>query len=67
MPFHSKPGDHLYKIFLCHRRAACGRPIYAATNMKENRASRSGHGGIGIVADLDEPMISEITRAHFFV
>jgi hypothetical protein len=60
VPFRTKPGYQLYKIFLCHRRAASGRPIYAAADMKKNRAPCPGHWWIGIVANLNEPVISEI-------
>src|SRR4026207_395154 len=67
MPFRSKPGNQFYKIFLRHRRATSGRPIHAAPDMKKNRAACAGHGWIGIVANLNEPVISEIARAHFFV
>src|SRR5436190_5752198 len=67
MPFRSKPGNQLYKIFLRYRRAPGGRPIHAAPDMKKNRAPCAGHGWIGIVANLNEPVISEIARAHFFV
>src|SRR6266498_3940250 len=67
MTFRSQPGDQLHKIFLRHRRATSSRPIHAAANMKKNRAPRAGHWWIGIVPNLNEPVISEITRAHFFV
>src|SRR5262245_12236947 len=67
MPCRSKPGNQLYKIFLRHRRATGRRPIHAAPDMKKNRATCAGHGWIGIVANLNEPVISEIARAHFFV
>jgi hypothetical protein len=60
MPVRSKPGDELYKIFLCHRRATSGRPIHAAADMKKNRAPCAGHRRIRIVANLNEPVISEI-------
>src|SRR6266487_3501502 len=67
MPFRSQPGDQLYKIFLCHRSAASGRPIHAAADMKKNRAPCAGHWWIGIVADFGEPVISKITGTHLFV
>src|SRR5262245_7872562 len=35
--------------------------------MKKNRASCAGQRWIGIVPNLDEPVISKIARAHFFV
>src|SRR5437773_9827004 len=67
MPFRTKPGDQLYKIFLCHCRAASGRPIHAAADVKKNRAPCAWHWWIGIVADLDEPVISKITGTHLFM
>src|SRR4029077_16056088 len=67
MSFRTKPGDELYKIFLWHRRAASGRPIYAAADMKKNRAPCARYWWIGIVADFDEPVISKITGTHLFV
>src|SRR5438552_15278968 len=63
----SQPCDQLHEIWLCHRRTARGRPINAAPNMKKNRAACAGYWRIGVVSDLDEPMIRKITRAHFFV
>src|SRR5438552_2279621 len=62
-----KPGDQLYKIFLCHCRAASGRPIHAAADVKKNRAPCARHWWIGIVADFDKPVISKITGTHLFV
>src|SRR5690349_2683403 len=35
--------------------------------MKKNCAPRAGHWRIGIMPDLDEPLICEIARAHFFM
>src|SRR6266545_129605 len=67
MTFRSQPGDQLHKVFLYHRRATSSRPIHAAADMKENRAPCAGHWWIRIVANLNEPVISEIARAHFFV
>src|SRR5436309_11723218 len=67
MAFRAQPRDQLHQIFLRHRRAASGWPVHAAPNMKKNRASRAGHRWIGIVADLNEPLIREIAGAHFFV
>jgi hypothetical protein len=63
----SQPGDHLYEGLLRHRCAASGWPIYTASNVKKNRAARAGHRRIRIVPDLDQPVIREIARAHFFV
>src|SRR5438046_10701465 len=63
----SQPCDQLHEIWLCHRRTARGRPINTAPNMKKNRAACAGYRRIGVVSDLDEPMIRKITRAHFFV
>src|SRR5258708_16115008 len=67
MTFRSKPVNQFYKIFLRNRRATSGRPIHSAPDMKKNRAAYAGHGWIGMVANMDEPVISEIARAHFFV
>ncbi|KAG0505391.1 MAG: hypothetical protein Udaeo_12750 [Candidatus Udaeobacter sp.] len=35
--------------------------------MKKDGATRSGHRRIGIVSDLDQPVIGKIAGAHFFV
>src|SRR4030095_13154065 len=35
--------------------------------MKKNCAARTGHRWIGIMPDLNEPVISKIARAHSFV
>src|ERR1044071_1926642 len=67
MPFRSKPGDQLHQIVLGHGGASSGGPIHAAPDMKKNRAACARHRRIGIVANLHEPMISEIARTHFFV
>jgi hypothetical protein len=67
MPFRSKPGDQLHQIVLGHGGASSGGPIHAAPDMKKNRAACARHWRIGIVANLDEPMISEISRTHFFM
>ncbi len=63
----SQPSDHLYEVLLCHRCAPSGWPIQTASNVKKNRAARAGHRRIRIVPDLDQPVIREIARAHFFV
>ena len=67
MAVRSQPRNQLYEVFLRHCRTACGWPIHAAANMKKNRASRAGYRRIGIMPDLNQPMIREVTRAHFFV
>src|SRR5438552_5587303 len=67
MPFRTKPGDQLYKIFLCHCRAASGRPIHAAADVKKKRAPCAWHWWSRTVADLDEPVISQITGTHLFM
>src|SRR4030095_9426694 len=67
MPVRSQPGDHFYQIILRHRCATGRRPVDAAPDMKKDGASFSGHRRIGIVPDLDQPVIGEIARAHFFV
>jgi hypothetical protein len=67
MPFRSKPSDQFHQILLSHGGASGGGPIHAAPDMKKNRAACARHRRIGIVANLDEPMISEIARTHFFV
>ena len=63
----SQPVDQLHEVLLRHSCAASGRPIQTASNVKKNRAARAGHRRIRIVADLDQPVIREIARAHPFV
>ena len=67
MSVRSQPGDHFYKIVLRHGRATGRRSIHAAPDVKKDGATRSGHGRIRIVSDLDQPVIGKIARAHFFV
>ena len=67
MSFRPQPGDHFYKIVLRHGGAASGRSIHAAPDVKKDGATRSRHRRIGIVPDLDQPVIGKISRAHFFV
>src|SRR5256885_367378 len=67
MSVRSQPRDQLDQVFFRHRRAASSWPILAPPNVKKNRASCAGHGRVGIVSDLNEPLIREIARAHFFV
>jgi hypothetical protein len=67
MAVRSQPRDQLHQVFPRHCRAASGWPIDAAANMKKNRASSAGHRRIGVVSDFNQPVIREITRAHFFV
>ena len=67
MSLRSEPGDHFYKVILRHGRATGGGPVDAAPDVKKDCATRSGHRRIGIVSDLDQPMIGKIARAHFFV
>ena len=55
------------KISFSHGGAPGGRPVNAAPNVKKNCAPRTRHRRIGIVPDFNEPMISEIARAHFFM
>jgi hypothetical protein len=67
MSLRSQPGDRFYKIVLRHGRATGRRPIDASPDVKKDCATRSGHRRIGIVSDLDQPVIGKISRAHFFV
>ena len=41
--------------------------IHAPANVEKNRATGAGKRRVGIVSNLDEPMISKIARAHFLV
>ena len=67
MPLRTQPGNQLHQVLFRHCRAARGRPIHATPNMKENRAAGFRDRRIGIVPDLDEPVIGEIARTHFFM
>ena len=48
-------------------RAAGRGPVHPAANMKKNRAACARDGRVGVVPDLDQPVVSEISRAHFLV
>src|SRR5439155_7293026 len=67
MSLRSQPGDHFYKVVLRHGRAAGGSPVDAAPDVKKDGATGSGYRRIGIVSNLDQPVIGKIARAHFFV
>ena len=67
MPFRPQPTYQPYEVCFRHRRAPSGRSINAAPNMEKNRAARSRDWRIGIVPDLDQPVIRKIARSHFFV
>ncbi len=67
MSIRSQPGDHFYQVILRHRCATGRGSVDAAPNVKKDCAARSGHRRIGIVPDLDQPMIRKIAGAHFFV
>ena len=67
MSIFPQPGNDLYQVRLGHGRAPGGRPVDPAANVKKYRAAIARNGRIGIVTNLDEPMISEIARAHFLV
>src|SRR5207253_6084979 len=67
MPPYPQPSHLLYKISVRHSGATGGWPIHTASNMKENRAASTRDRRIGIVANLDKPMIGKVARAHFFM
>ena len=67
MASRSQPGDDFYEIGFGHRRAAGGGMIYAAPNMKENRTACARHRRVGVVPDLNKPVIRKIAGTHFFV
>ncbi len=67
MPLRPQPCYQLQQIGPRHRRATSGRPVHATASMKKNRAARAGDWRIGIVSDLDQPVIRKIARLHFFV
>jgi len=67
MTLRSQPSDDFHQIILRHCGAAGGRSVHAPPNMEKNGASRSGHRGIGIVPNLDQPVVGKIARAHFLV
>lgn len=41
--------------------------VYAAPDVKKNRAARARNWGVGIVSNLDEPVISKISGFHLFM
>jgi hypothetical protein len=67
MSLRSQPRDHFYEVLLRHRRATGRRPVDAAPDVKKDGATLSGYRRIGIVSDLDQPMIGKIAGAHFFM
>lgn len=67
MPRRPQPTYQLYKVCFCHRRATSSRPVHAAADMEKDRTACSGNRWIGIVPDLDQPVIRKIARSHFFV
>lgn len=67
MSIRSQPGNHFYQVVLRHRGATGRSSVDAAPDVKKDGATCSGHRRIGIVPDLDQPVIRKITRAHFFV
>ena len=67
MSLRSQPGNYFYKVVLRHGRATGRSPIDATPDVKKDSATRSGHRRIGIVSDLDQPVIGKISRTHFFV
>jgi len=67
MSLRSEPGNHFHEVILRHGGAAGGRSIHAAPDVKKDGATRSRHRRIGIVPDLDQPVIGKISRTHFFV
>src|SRR5438067_11620579 len=62
-----QPSYHLYEICFRHSRATSCWPIHTASNMKKNRAACTRDWRIGIVPNLDKPMIRKVARAHFFM
>src|SRR6476646_2198108 len=67
MSLRSQPGNDFHEVILRHGGAAGGRSIHSAPDVKKDGATRSGHRRIGIVPDLDQPVICKISRTHFFV
>src|SRR4051812_27317894 len=63
----AQPRNRFHQLRLGHCPAAGRRPVFAAANMEKNRAAGAWNWRIGVVSNVDEPMISEIARAHFFV
>src|SRR5213078_2765540 len=67
VPRRTHPRDHFYQVRFSHGRATGRGPVDAAANVEKYRAARSRHGWIRVMPDLDEPMVGEIPRTHFFV
>src|SRR5437660_11085494 len=67
MPLRPQPCYQPHQIGPCHRRATSGRPVYAATSMKKNRATCAWDRWIGIMPDLDQPVIRKIAGSHLLV
>ena len=67
MPLRPQPTYQPYEVCFRHRRAPSGRSVNAAPNMEKNRAARARDWRIGIVSNLDQPVIRKIARSHFFV
>src|SRR5436190_8370150 len=67
MPLRPQPCYQPHQIGPCHRRATSGRPVYAATSMKKNRAACARDRWIGIMPDLDQPVIRKIAGSHLLV
>src|SRR5437899_11323907 len=63
----AQPFDQPNKIGFGHGRAAGRRPVQTAPDVKKNRTACARHRRIGIMPDLNEPAISKIARAHFFM
>src|SRR3954451_14326183 len=63
----AQPCDESHQILLSHSRTTCRRPIYSATDVKENRTAIPWHRWIRVVANLNQPAIGEVAAAHFFM
>src|SRR5205814_6319404 len=63
----AQPCDKSHQILLSHRRATCGRSIYSATDVKENRTAIPGHRWIRVMANLNQPAIGEVAATHLFM
>jgi len=62
-----QPNDDSHQVWFRHRRAAGCWMVHATANVKKNRATGTRNRRIGIVSDVDKPMIGKIARTHFFV
>ena len=67
MPRRAQPSDDSHEVWLRHGCATRRRAIHSAANMKKNSAACTGDWRVGIMPDLDEPVIREIARAHFLM